>query len=334
MTGEDTEELPEGLGIDDPEIMEFVALMDAEGNVLVPGSDAADGETVTAVRRSTTAARLRELFGDVDEVDAFTGMVSEPHVAGTEFGELQLAMWTRQFEALRDGDRFFYDNDPALDAIAEVYGVDFRRSLGDVITANTDAADVPDNVFLLDGVPAPAIRSSSHSRPVTTRRMTPRTTRETTNRRRHGRRGARRRRRAPSRSGRPRSRRPPTTPGTPGTTGMSGSPTTRTVPTRMGCVSASTILIAEDDQQVREALERILKFEGYGVVAVNDGAAALEAVDEHDPDAIVLDVMMPVVDGLSACRRLRAARRSPARPDVDGPRRGDRPCRRSRRRRR
>ena len=152
MTGEDTEELPEGLGIDDPEIMEFVALMDAEGNVLVPGSDAADGETVTAVRRSTTAARLRELFGDVDEVDAFTGMVSEPHVAGTEFGELQLAMWTRQFEALRDGDRFFYDNDPALDAIAEVYGVDFRRSLGDPITANTDVNtdDLPASVFLLE----------------------------------------------------------------------------------------------------------------------------------------------------------------------------------------
>jgi two-component system response regulator MprA len=57
---------------------------------------------------------------------------------------------------------------------------------------------------------------------------------------------------------------------------------------------------------VREALERILRFEGYRVIAVTDGAAALEAVDEHDPDAIVLDVMMPLVDGLDACRRLRA----------------------------
>ena len=103
------------------------------------------------MRRSTTAARLKALFGDVDEIDAFTGMISEPHVAGTEFGELQLAMWTQQFRALRDGDRFFYGNDPALDAIAEAYGVDYRRSLGDVIAANTDIAsdELPASVFQL-----------------------------------------------------------------------------------------------------------------------------------------------------------------------------------------
>ena len=75
---------------------------------------------------------------------------------------------------------------------------------------------------------------------------------------------------------------------------------------RMSDVSGPTILIAEDDRQVREALERILRFEGYGVVSVNDGAAALAAIDEHRPDAVILDVMMPLVDGLSACRRLRA----------------------------
>ena len=138
LTGEATDELPDGLTIDDPEIMDFVTLLDADGNELEPGSEAADTETVTALRRSTTAARLKALFGDVDEVDAFTGMVAEPHVTGTEFGELQLAMWTQQFQALRDGDRFFYANDPALDAIAETYGVDYRRSLGDVIAANTD----------------------------------------------------------------------------------------------------------------------------------------------------------------------------------------------------
>lgn len=67
-----------------------------------------------------------------------------------------------------------------------------------------------------------------------------------------------------------------------------------------------TVLVAEDDRQVREALERILRFEGYTVVAVADGAAALEAVDAVRPDALVLDVMMPLVDGLDVCRRLRA----------------------------
>lgn len=152
LTGEATDELPDGLTIDDPEIMEFVRLLAADGSELEPGSDAAEAETVTAVRRSTRAARLKAVFRDVDQVDAFTGMLAEPHVAGTEFGELQLAMWTEQFRALRDGDRFFYGNDPALDAISEAYGVDYRRSLGDVIAANTDIAadDLPAGVFRLE----------------------------------------------------------------------------------------------------------------------------------------------------------------------------------------
>jgi two-component system response regulator MprA len=67
----------------------------------------------------------------------------------------------------------------------------------------------------------------------------------------------------------------------------------------------STILIAEDDKQIREALDRILRFEGYQTVPVNDGAAALEAFVEHEPDAAILDVNMPFVDGLSVTRKLR-----------------------------
>ena len=66
-----------------------------------------------------------------------------------------------------------------------------------------------------------------------------------------------------------------------------------------------TILIAEDDAPIREALERVLRFEGYDTVAVHDGAAALEAFRDHDPDAAVLDVNMPFVDGMSVVRRLR-----------------------------
>ena len=65
------------------------------------------------------------------------------------------------------------------------------------------------------------------------------------------------------------------------------------------------LLLAEDDQSVREALERALRFEGYDVHAVNDGAQALEALITLDPEVIVLDVMMPNVDGLAACRRIR-----------------------------
>lgn len=66
------------------------------------------------------------------------------------------------------------------------------------------------------------------------------------------------------------------------------------------------LLLAEDDQSVREALERALKFEGYDVHAVGDGAQALEALlSDDEPEVIVLDVMMPAVDGLTACRRIR-----------------------------
>ncbi len=151
LTGESTEELPDGLDIDDPEILDIVTLVDADGNQIDPDDpDADEANPVAAVRRSTLAARLAAIYGDIDELDAFTGMVSEAHVPGTEFGELQLAMWTEQFAALRDGDRFFYDNDPALDAIAATYGIDYRRSLGDVVAANTEVEPVDGTVFVLD----------------------------------------------------------------------------------------------------------------------------------------------------------------------------------------
>jgi two-component system response regulator MprA len=65
------------------------------------------------------------------------------------------------------------------------------------------------------------------------------------------------------------------------------------------------VLVAEDDRGLRESLVRVLRFEGYDVHAVRDGALALEAVAGHVQDVVVLDVMMPVVDGLTACRRLR-----------------------------
>jgi two-component system response regulator MprA len=67
----------------------------------------------------------------------------------------------------------------------------------------------------------------------------------------------------------------------------------------------ATIVVAEDDQALRESLARVLRFEGYEVVLTADGARALEAVDRDRPDLLLLDVMMPHVDGLAACRRLR-----------------------------
>jgi two-component system response regulator MprA len=67
------------------------------------------------------------------------------------------------------------------------------------------------------------------------------------------------------------------------------------------------ILVVDDDRAVREALERALSLEGFDVELAADGAEALAAVARRQPDAIVLDVLMPGVDGLEVCRMLRKA---------------------------
>ena len=67
-----------------------------------------------------------------------------------------------------------------------------------------------------------------------------------------------------------------------------------------------TVLVVDDDPALRASLDRALRRDGYAVSSVADGQAALDAVERHAPDAIVLDVGLPVVDGLSVCRRLRA----------------------------
>jgi two-component system response regulator MprA len=72
------------------------------------------------------------------------------------------------------------------------------------------------------------------------------------------------------------------------------------------CPVSAQVLIAEDDRAVRGALVRSLELEGYRVLAVSDGAEALAVLDRERPDVVVLDVMMPNVDGLSVCRRMRS----------------------------
>ncbi|BCJ34203.1 DNA-binding response regulator [Actinocatenispora thailandica] len=65
--------------------------------------------------------------------------------------------------------------------------------------------------------------------------------------------------------------------------------------------------VADDEPAVRDALVRALRFEGYEVCTAADGAAALRLFVEHDVELLVLDVRMPGMDGLDACRALRAA---------------------------
>ncbi|WP_280854125.1 MULTISPECIES: response regulator transcription factor [unclassified Streptomyces] len=66
------------------------------------------------------------------------------------------------------------------------------------------------------------------------------------------------------------------------------------------------MLLAEDDRAIRHALERALILEGYQVTAVADGVEALAQAHRTPPDVLVLDVMMPGIDGLQVCRVLRA----------------------------
>ncbi|PRH77684.1 DNA-binding response regulator, partial [Streptomyces solincola] len=70
--------------------------------------------------------------------------------------------------------------------------------------------------------------------------------------------------------------------------------------------SAGRVLVVDDEPEVRAAVEDGLTVEGYEVLGAADGLAALSAVAAWQPDAIVLDVLMPVLDGLAVCRRLRA----------------------------
>lgn len=65
------------------------------------------------------------------------------------------------------------------------------------------------------------------------------------------------------------------------------------------------ILVAEDDNAVRESLERALRLEGYQVLMSSNGEKALEIASVTPPDLYILDVMMPILDGLSVCRTLR-----------------------------
>jgi len=72
------------------------------------------------------------------------------------------------------------------------------------------------------------------------------------------------------------------------------------------------IVVAEDDPAVRNAVQRVFELEGYSVVVTKDGVAALDAILTTSPDAVVMDVMMPFLDGLSVCRELRRrANRTP-----------------------
>lgn len=74
-----------------------------------------------------------------------------------------------------------------------------------------------------------------------------------------------------------------------------------------GMTLRARVLVVDDDERIAAAVRRALAYEGYEVATAHDGPAALEAARESHPDLIVLDVMMPGLDGIEVVRRIRAA---------------------------
>jgi two-component system response regulator MprA len=71
--------------------------------------------------------------------------------------------------------------------------------------------------------------------------------------------------------------------------------------------SKPRVLVVDDDRAVRDSLRRSLEFNGYEVVLAGDGAEGLVAVGAQHPDVVVIDVMMPRLDGIETTRALRTA---------------------------
>ena len=78
-------------------------------------------------------------------------------------------------------------------------------------------------------------------------------------------------------------------------------------------MAAARILIADDDPRLTQLVSRFLTMEGYEVEAVADGLVAVDKVTTMLPDLAILDIMMPGIDGIQACHRIRS---NPATRDV------------------
>jgi two-component system KDP operon response regulator KdpE len=76
-------------------------------------------------------------------------------------------------------------------------------------------------------------------------------------------------------------------------------------------MKSSTILVVDDEPQIRRTLRAALSAEGYTIVEAHNGQESLEKVRDERPDLVLMDVNMPVMDGLQACREIRANSKVP-----------------------
>ncbi|KAL7568559.1 hypothetical protein ACA910_002671 [Epithemia clementina (nom. ined.)] len=90
---------------------------------------------------------LADIYGQPDKMDVWVGGLAEDHMSGASIGELFVAIIKDQFERLRDGDEFFYLNDPDLKDVSNIIDLD-NLSLSTVIKANTSAQNIQNNVFV------------------------------------------------------------------------------------------------------------------------------------------------------------------------------------------
>ena len=95
--------------------------------------------------KPVVASALQALYGDIEDIDAWVGMLAESHMSDALFGETIMKVMEAQFTALRDGDRFYYEIDPGLSA-AEIAEIKATK-LHDVLMRNTGISIMQDNVF-------------------------------------------------------------------------------------------------------------------------------------------------------------------------------------------
>jgi len=73
----------------------------------------------------------------------------------------------------------------------------------------------------------------------------------------------------------------------------------------------ASILVVDDDVRMLRMMQRILELEGYRVLTTSSGKAALDVFDEETPDLVLLDIMMPIIDGYTLCQRIQEFSRIP-----------------------